>query len=63
MHAPTDPQELLLRERSDAWAQYLEATRGQVDRRYVEVETWAWSRLQQRLRAIGARTANLRPAA
>lgn len=55
--------ELLLIEEADAWFEYLEATRGQTAARYVEVEPWAWSRLSQRLRAIKARRARLRPAA
>lgn len=38
-----------------AWAEYLEATRGQPHPRYAEVEPWAWNRLRQRLRAIAAR--------
>jgi hypothetical protein len=55
--------ELLLIEEADAWFEYLEATRGQSETRYHEVEPWAWSRLMQRLRAIRARRARLRPAA
>ena len=55
--------ELLLIEEADAWLEYLEATRGQTETRYREVEPWAWSRLTQRLRAIRARRARLRPAA
>jgi hypothetical protein len=55
--------ELLLIEEADAWFEYLEATRGQTTARYQEVEPWAWSRLTQRLRAIRARRAKLRPAA
>jgi hypothetical protein len=55
--------ELLLIEEADAWFEYLEATRGQAQTRYHEVEPWAWSRLTQRLRAIRARRARLRPAA
>lgn len=43
----------------DAWLEYLESTRGQSEQRYREVEPWAWARLQQRLRAIGARRAKL----
>jgi hypothetical protein len=31
--------------------------------RYQEVEPWAWARLMQRLRAVKARQAKLRPAA
>ena len=55
--------ELLLIEEADAWFEYLEATRGQGETRYQEVEPWAWSRLRQRQRAIRARKARLRPAA
>ncbi len=55
--------ELLLIEEADAWFEYLEATRGQSAVRYKELEPWAWARLSQRLRAIGARRAKLRPAA
>ena len=56
-------EELLQIEEADAWFEYLEATRGQSERRYGEVEPWAWARLRQRLRAVGARRARLRPAA
>jgi hypothetical protein len=56
-------EELLLIEEADAWFEYLEATRGQTATRYREVEPWAWARLTQRLRAIRARRATLRPAA
>ena len=55
--------ELLLIEEADAWFEYLEATRGQSEARYKEVEPWAWARLRQRLRAVRARRAKLRPAA
>ena len=55
--------DLLLIEEADAWFEYLDATRGQSATRYVEIEPWAWSRLTQRLRAIRARRAKLRPAA
>ena len=55
--------ELLQIEEADAWFEYLEATRGQTQHRYGEVEPWAWSRLNQRLRAIRARRSRLRPAA
>jgi hypothetical protein len=55
--------ELLLIEEADAWFEYLEATRGQNEVRYGELEPWAWARLTQRLRAIRARRAKLRPAA
>ena len=55
--------ELLQMEEADAWFEYLDATRGQSAVRYVEVEPWAWARLSQRLRAVRARRARLRPAA
>jgi hypothetical protein len=58
----TEAQELLLIEESDAWFEYLEATRAQSALRYVEIEPWAWARLRQRLRAIKTRRAKLRPA-
>ena len=58
-----EAHELLLIEEADAWFEYQEATRGQGGPRYVEIEPWAWARLQQRLRAIKARRAKLRPAA
>jgi hypothetical protein len=58
-----EAEELLLIEEADAWFEYLDAVRGQSATRYVEVEPWAWSRLSQRLRAIRARRAKLRPAA
>jgi hypothetical protein len=62
--SPTEEAfELLLIEEADAWFEYLEATRGQSEIRYKEVEPWAWARLSQRLRAIRARRARLRPAA
>lgn len=56
-------EELLQIEEADAWFEYLEATRGQSETRYQELEPWAWVRLTQRLRAVGARRARLRPAA
>ena len=63
MATTRDPHELLLIEEADAWFEYLAATRGQTPVRYLEVEPWAWARLSQRLRAIRARRAKLRPAA
>ena len=54
--------ELLLIEEADAWFEYLEATRGQSQTRYAELEPWAWARLSQRLRAIRARRSRLQPA-
>jgi hypothetical protein len=56
-------EELLLIEEADAWFEYLEATRGQSELRYGELEPWAWARLRQRLRAVRTRRAKLRPAA
>jgi hypothetical protein len=58
-----EAEELLLIEEADAWFEYLEATRGQSVLRYGEVEPWAWARLSQRLRAVRAKRAKLRPAA
>jgi hypothetical protein len=55
--------ELLMIEEADAWFEYLEATRGQTETRYKEVEPWAWARLQQRRRAIATRRAKLGTAA
>ena len=55
--------ELLMIEEADAWFEYLEATRGQIETRYRELEPWAWARLQQRRRAIAARRARLGTAA
>jgi len=57
-------QEALLIEEADAWFEYLEATQAEAATgRYDEVEPWAWARLSQRLRAVRARRARLRPAA
>ena len=58
-----EAEELLEIEEADAWFEYLEATRGQTALRYGEVEPWAWARLSQRLRAVRAKRAKLRPAA
>ena len=58
-----EAEELLLIEEADAWFEYLEATRGQLEVRYREVEPWAWARLRQRLRAIRTRKAKLQSAA
>jgi hypothetical protein len=63
MRDAREAEELLLIEEADAWFEYLEATRGQSETRYGELEPWAWSRLNQRLRAIRARRSRLRPAA
>jgi hypothetical protein len=59
---PQEAMELLLIEEADAWFEYLETTRAQSARRYVELEPWAWARLSQRLRAIRARRGKIRPA-
>ena len=63
MDEQCEVEELLMIEEADAWFEYLEATRGQTETRYKEVEPWAWSRLNQRLRAIRTKRARLRPAA
>ena len=63
MTSKREAHELLLIEEADAWFEYLEATRGQSPIRYREIEPWAWARLSQRLRAIRARRAKLKPAA
>ena len=56
-------EELLQIEEADAWFEYLEATRGQTEVRYQEIEPWAWSRLTQRVRVIRTRRERLSPAA
>ena len=56
-------EELLQIEEADAWFEYLESTRCQNETRYQELEPWAWARLSQRLPAVRARRARLRPAA
>ena len=63
MPAKRQAEELLLIEEADAWFEYLEATRGQSENRYRELEPWAWARLSQRLRVVKARRSKLRPAA
>ena len=63
MPSNRDAYELLLIEEADAWFEYLEATRGQLEIRYKEVEPWAWARLSQRLRAIRTKQQKLKPAA
>jgi hypothetical protein len=63
MPSNRDAYELLLIEEADAWFEYLEATRGQLEIRYKEVEPWAWARLHQRLRAIRTKKQKLKPAA
>ena len=56
-------QELLAIEEADAWFEYLEATTEQTPERYDEVESWAWARLNQRLRAVRIRREKIDPAA
>jgi hypothetical protein len=51
--------ELLRIEESDAWSEYLTNTRGQPEGSYEEAETWAWARLQQKLRGVKARQAKV----
>ena len=63
MAARREAHELLMIEEADAWFEYLEATRGQSETRYKELEPWAWARLSQRLRAVKAKRARLRAAA
>ena len=63
METKRHAEELLLIEEADAWFEYLEATRGQTELRYREIEPWAWARLRQRLRAVKTRRAKIRPAA
>jgi hypothetical protein len=63
MAARREANELLMIEEADAWFEYLEATRGQSETRYKELEPWAWARLSQRLRAVKAKRARLRAAA
>ena len=58
-----EAEELLEIEEADAWFEYLESTRSQSSPRYREIEPWAWARLNQRLRALGARRAKLKHAA
>jgi hypothetical protein len=54
--------ELLAIEEADAWFEYADATRCERGERYAEIEPWAWSRLQLRLRGLAARRARLAPA-
>lgn len=56
---PTRASEVLRDETLGAWAEYLHATRDQPHARYLEVEPWAWKRLQSRLRATEARRQRL----
>ncbi len=58
----SEAHELLWIEEADAWFEYAEATRHEFGDRYVEIESWAWTSLQQRLRSIARRRARLGPA-
>jgi hypothetical protein len=59
-----EAEEALAIEEADAWFEYLEATRTEgASGRYDEVESWAWARLAQRLRALSSQRDRLRPAA
>ena len=59
-----DAHTALAIEEADAWFEYLEAVRdGAPTGCYEEVESWAWSRLAQRLRNVEAERSRLRPAA
>jgi len=62
VHAGSEAHELLWIEEADAWFEYSEATRHEVGASYVEIESWAWTSLQQRLRSIARRRARLGPA-
>ena len=55
----TELHELLLIEEADAWFEYADATKAEHGSRYTEIEPWAWSRLQQRLRIVRTRRARL----
>jgi hypothetical protein len=63
MASNRDAYELLMIEEADAWFEYLEATQGQLEIRYKDIEPWAWARLHQRLRAIRTKKQKLKPAA
>lgn len=59
MTATEDALEVLHHAEVDAWNEYLHATRDQPPPRYLELEPWAWTRLQQRRRALQARREKL----
>jgi hypothetical protein len=50
--SPKVQEELQQIEEANAWFEYLESTRGLPDRRYAEMEPWAWARLVQRMKSI-----------
>jgi hypothetical protein len=56
---PRTARDLLAIATAQAWADYLDTTRNLDGARYGEVEPWAWTRMQQRLRAVKARVAAL----
>ena len=63
-HDAREMYEALAIEEADAWFEYLDTTRAETgSMRYGDIEPWAWARLNQRLRAVGARRSQLRPAA
>ena len=55
--------ERLSDDETDAWFEYLAATRNQAASGYEEIESWAWARLTLRLAAIHARRARVKQAA
>ena len=66
MAAKQEAHELLMIEEADAWFEYLESIRNlssQHEKRYLEIEPWAWARLNQRLRTISTRRSKLKLAA
>ncbi|MBI4034637.1 hypothetical protein HY380_01930 [Candidatus Saccharibacteria bacterium] len=63
MLSSKEAEELSQIEEAEAWFEYLEAVRNQDAIRYGDVEPWAWSRLNLRLRVIRRRRAKLRTAA
>ena len=58
-----DARRRLAAEEEEAWRDYLATIRGRAGQEYVELESWAWSRLSHRLRSIRARRGWLRRAA
>lgn len=56
-----EAHELLMIEEADAWFEYADATKVERGTRYAELEPWAWSRLQQRLRLVRSSRARLEP--
>lgn len=48
-----DVRKAMQEQEQEAWAEYLDETQSRsVESGYTEVELWAWSRLQEELRAI-----------